>query len=49
MDNKTSRELSKAKFKSKNYHTKNNQKLYKEYMESGAQFTKTFLEWKKSR
>ena len=47
--NKTSKELSKARGKSLSYHANRNGKLYEEYLASGAQFTKTFVEWKKSR
>jgi hypothetical protein len=49
MNNKTSKELSSAKLDSRKYHAKLNEKLYKEYIESGEQFTKTFTEWKQSK
>lgn len=49
MNNKTSKELSSAKLDSRKYHAKQNEKLYKEYLESSAQFTITFSEWKKRR
>ena len=49
MNNKISKDLSKARSDSKNYHVKQNQTLYKEYTESGSQYTMTFLEWKQSK
>lgn len=49
MNNETSVNLTRAKYKSKEYHAKQNDKLYKEFLESGSQYTCTFLEWKQSR
>ena len=37
MNNKTSIEASNAKINSKKYHAKENEKLYKEYIDSGQQ------------
>jgi hypothetical protein len=48
MNNKTSREISSAKLDSRKYHAKQNEKLYKEYLESSAQYTISFQEWKNS-
>lgn len=49
MDNDTSIGLSKARYKSRLFHIKESEKLYNEYIESGAQYSKTFVEWKKER
>lgn len=49
MNNKTSIEVSKAKLDSKKYHVKENEKLYKEYIDSGQQYSLSFVEWKNSR
>jgi len=46
MNNKTSKEVSAAKQASQEFHANRNKKLYKEYLDSGQQHTKTFLEWK---
>lgn len=46
MDNNTSRSLTSAKHKSKEYHAKQNEALYKQYLASGAQYTCTFEDWK---
>lgn len=48
MDNKISVSLSKAKNDSRNFHAKRNNELYKEYLNSGSQFTCSFIDWKKS-
>lgn len=46
MDNKTSVETSRAKNNSRKYHSKKNEKLYKEYLESEWQHRTTFADWK---
>ena len=48
MNNKTSIEVSNAKLNSKKYHAKKNKELYKEYIDSGKQFSQSFADWKKS-
>lgn len=48
MDNKTSLELAKVKTSSLKYHSKENERLYKEYLDSG-QHTDSFYSWKKSK
>lgn len=47
MDNKTSRQITHAKGRSRNYHLKGNTALYKEYTASSDQYLMTFVEWKK--
>lgn len=47
-DNKTSKELSSAKFKSKVYHS-HKQFWHQDYVNSPAQYQMTFLEYKKLR
>lgn len=49
VDNRTSRELTSAKQRSRAYHSKINEQLYKEYIESGKQFSQTFAEWKREK
>lgn len=49
VDNNTSRELTGAKQRSRKYHAKINEQLYKEYMESDKQFSQTFLDWKREK
>ena len=49
MDNETSIELSRAKNNSRKFHSKRDEKLYEEYLNSSAQYTITFLEWKQSK
>jgi hypothetical protein len=49
MNNKTSREVSSAKQKSKRYHLNRNEKLYKEYLESSQQYIQSFVDWKRSK
>lgn len=49
MNNKTSIEASNAKINSKKYHAKENEKLYKEYIDSGQQYSLSFVEWKNSK
>lgn len=49
VDNRTSRELTSAKQKSRAYHSKINEQLYKEYIESDKQFSQTFAEWKREK
>ena len=48
MNNKTSKELSAAKIASREFHANQNEKLYKEYLNSEQQHIQTFLEWKNS-
>jgi hypothetical protein len=48
MDNKTSVGISRAKQDSKNYHAKRNNDLYKEYLNSGSQYTCSFNDWKQT-
>ena len=49
MDNKTSIEIARARYKSKTYYSEKNSALYKEYINSDSQFSKTFVEWKKEK
>lgn len=49
MDNETSIELSIAKNNSRKFHSKRDEKLYEDYLNSSAQYTTTFLEWKQSK
>jgi len=49
MDNDTSIGLSRARYKARMFHIKESENLYNEYLESVAQYSKTFLEWKKER
>lgn len=46
MDNKTSVDASRAKNNSRKYHSKKNEQLYKEYLESGFQYKVSFADWK---
>jgi len=47
--NKTSKELTSAKWKSKVYHSNSTQGWYDDYKNSPAQYQMTFLEYKKLR
>ena len=47
MDNKTSIGLTKAKQNRRKYHATKNEALYKEYLQSSAQYKMTFVEFKK--
>ena len=49
MDNETSIELSIAKNNSTKFHSKRDEKLYEDYLNSSAQYTTTFLDWKQSK
>ena len=49
MDNDTSIGLAKARYKARLFHVKESENLYNEYIESGAQYSKTFVEWKQER
>ena len=49
MDNDTSIGFARARYRAKLFLIKENENLYNEYIESGAQYSKTFLEWKKER
>jgi hypothetical protein len=49
MNNKTSKELSSAKLESMKYHSKKDQELYQQYLESNDQYSKTFLKWKQDK
>ena len=46
-DNKTSREVTMKRSQSKYYAQKKYEGCYEEYLESGAQFRMTYLEYKK--
>ncbi len=49
MNNKTATELSRAKIDSIKYHSKKEEDLYKEYLESSGQYSKTFSKWKQDK
>ena len=49
MDNETSVTLAQAKQKSREYHAKKNERLYKEYSLSNDRFKISFSEWKDSQ
>lgn len=47
--NKTGKEVSKAKIRSIEYHTKKNMPLHEEYKNSNYQFTMSFVDFKKMK
>lgn len=49
MNNYTSKHLSSAKIKSAKYHAEHEDKLYHEYLNSGDQYKKSFLDWKNEK
>ena len=49
MNNRTSKEAAAAKSASQEFHAKQNEKLYQEYLDSGKEHTQTFLEWKNAK
>ncbi len=48
-ENKTAKELTSAKLKQKEYFQKSQKGWHEDYMNSGAQYKMTFLEYKKLR